>query len=536
MNFTLEQVVGQKLLWSFVGKRNLSQEIQAAIRGQRVGGVTLFRALNVEDPGQVLALTQRLQETARVSGSLPLLIAADQEGGQLMALGQDTTPLPGNLALGAAGSVELARQAGIVLGRELAAMGINLNYAPCSDINVNPRNPVIGTRSFGEDPFMVAQMSAAMVAGIQSAGVAATVKHFPGHGDTASDSHLGTPVVEHPAERIRQVELLPFQSAIEAGVKLVMSGHLAVPAFEHRSDLPATLSTAVLQKLLRQELGFTGVIVSDAMDMKAIRQGTGLQVDVICAASAGIDLLLMTSRLDQEAVYTGLLQAAQRGLISPEWIMNSAERILALKTWIADHFETYPLDVVGCNEHREVAAEIAQHSITLVRDDAKALPLDRSADQRLAVVLPQPVDLTPADTSSYILPSLSKELRGYGIHTDEYYVSHDPTQTEIAEMLEKLGAYDKVIIGTINAYSVKGQAKLVSAILQSGKPAIIVALRMPYDLQAFPDAPTYLCTYSILEPSMQALAQILCGELTSTGRLPVSIPGFYPLGHRYEEN
>ncbi len=536
MNLTLEQAVGQKLLWSFSGKGDLSQEMQTAIRGQRVGGITLFRALNVENPEQVLALTRRLQETARESGSLPLLIAADQEGGQLMALGQDTTPLPGNLALGATGSVELARQAGVVLGRELAAMGINLNYAPCSDINVNPRNPVIGARSFGEDPDVVAQMSTAMVAGIQSVGVAATVKHFPGHGDTASDSHLGTPVVGHTAERMRHVELQPFKSAIEAGVKLVMSGHLAVPAFERRGDLPATLSTTVLQKLLRQELGFEGVIVSDAMDMKAIRQGDALPVDAICAASAGIDLLLMTSRLDQEAVYAGLLQAAQRGLISPEWIMNSAERILALKSWISEHFETYPLDVVGCSEHRKIAADIARHSITLVRDDAKALPLDHSPDQQLAVVLPQPVDLTPADTSSYVLPSLSKELWRYKIRADEFFVSHDPTETEISDLLEKLGGYDKIIIGTINAYSVKGQAKLVRVVLNSGKPTIVVALRMPYDLRAFPEAPTYLCTYSILEPSMQALAQVLCGDLTSMGRLPVSIPGLYPLGYRYEEN
>lgn len=535
MKLTLEQAVGQKLLWSFAGKQDLPQEILAAIRSQQVGGVTLFRPLNVENPEQVLALTRLLQEAAREAGAPPLLIAADQEGGQLMALGQGTTPLPGNLALGAVGSVELARQAGVVLGRELAAMGINMNYAPCSDVNVNPRNPVIGTRSFGEDPSMVAQLAAAIVLGLQSVGVAATAKHFPGHGDTASDSHIGTPVVEHSKERIQQVELQPFKAVIGSGVKLVMSAHLAVPAYDGRSDLPATLSANLLQGLLRQELGFNGVIVTDAMDMRAIHQGAALPVEAICAASAGVDLLLMTSKLDQESIYASLLQAARRGLLSQEHVMTSAGRVLALKAWMVDNSENFSLEVVGCAEHRETADEIARRSITLVRDEAKILPLHCSPDQQLAVVLPRPIDLTPADTSSYVAPSLAHALRRYHARVDEFDVSYDPSNKEISALLQELSAYDKIIIGTINAFVAAGQAELVRAVLDRGEPTIVVALRMPYDLQVFPDAPTYLCTYSILEPSMQALAQVLCGDYHCTGRLPVSIPGLYPLGYCYQD-
>ncbi|MEJ2708208.1 MAG: glycoside hydrolase family 3 N-terminal domain-containing protein [Anaerolineales bacterium] len=536
MNLTLEQAVGQKLMWSFAGKQAPSQEILAAIRNHQVGGITLFRPLNVENPEQVRALTRSLQEAARQAGEPPLLIAADQEGGQLVALGPQTTPLPGNLALGAAGSVELARQAGVVLGRELAAMGVNLNYAPCSDININPKNPVIGTRSFGEDPAMVARMAAAMLAGIQSAGVAATAKHFPGHGDTASDSHLGTPVIMHSRERIRQVELQPFRAAIQAGVRIVMSAHLAVPAFDDRDDLPATLSTNLLQGLLRQELGFEGLIATDAMDMQAIHQGAGLAVDAICAASAGADLLLLTSFLDQESVYTSLLQAARRGLLAPEQMLASAGRVLALKTWLAENAKSYPLDVVGCAEHREIAAEIARRSITLLRDEAGLLPLSRSPHQRLAVVMPQPVDLTPADTSSYVTPSLAQALRRYTSNVDEFNVSYSPSRAEISDVLPKLHAYDRVIIGTLNAYAAEGQAELVQAILDSGLPTIVTALRMPYDFQVFPGAPTYLCTYSILEPSMQALAQALWGEFPCTGRLPVSIPGLYAFGYRHGDS
>ena len=235
-----------------------------AMKAFRPGGVTLYRALNIDHPAQVRELTSALQAAARDAGLPPLLIATDQEGGQLMAIGEGVTQLPGNLAIGATGSVDLSRQAGHVLGIELAAMGINIDYAPCCDVNINPANPVVGTRSFGENPQMVAELAGAMIAGIQSAGVAANAKHFPGHGDTASDTHHGVAVVPHPLTRLRQVELKPFESAIRAGVKLVMSGHIALPAIDKRNDLPATLSRNVLTGLLRKELGFTGVSVTDA--------------------------------------------------------------------------------------------------------------------------------------------------------------------------------------------------------------------------------------------------------------------------------
>jgi beta-N-acetylhexosaminidase len=231
----------------------------------------------------VRELTQALQQAARNEGLPPLLIAADQEGGQLMAVGEGTTPLPGNLALGATGSPQLAHQAGEVLGRELSAMGINLNYAPCCDVNVDPQNPVVGTRSFGENPEEVAHLSAAMVKGIQSSR-RRHAKHFPGHGDTVSDSHHGIPVVPHALERLNALNFL--LSSFQAGARAVMTAHLALPAIDGRADLPATLSPAILKGLLRQELGFTGVIITDSMDMQAIRQGEALGREAVAAVSA----------------------------------------------------------------------------------------------------------------------------------------------------------------------------------------------------------------------------------------------------------
>ena len=314
----IEEAVGQKLLLAFAGKDRPSPEILAAIRDYQPAGITLFRYLNVDNPAQVRQLNQLLQEAARQAGLPPLLITADQEGGQLLAIGEGVTLLPGNMALGAAGSPELARQAGGVLGRELAAMGINVDYAPCADVNVNPQNPVVGTRSFGENPQTVANLTAAMVAGMQSAGVAATAKHFPGHGDTASDSHRGIPVVPHSLERLRRVEFPPFIAAAQAGVKLVMTAHLALPAVDGREDLPATLSPRILKGLLRAELGFKGVIVTDAMDMQAIRQGEALGEEVVRAAAAGADLLLITSNpQDQRRAVCWFAKSRPKRAIGP---------------------------------------------------------------------------------------------------------------------------------------------------------------------------------------------------------------------------
>ncbi|MFQ6101888.1 MAG: glycoside hydrolase family 3 protein [Anaerolineae bacterium] len=529
MKLTLDQAIGAKLMLSFAGIEPPS-DILVMVRKQHVGGVTLFRSLNVVAPAQVRALTGVLQRAAVASGQPPLLIAADQEGGQLMAIG-DTTPFPGNMALGATGSIDLARKTGRALGRELAAMGVNVNYAPVCDVNNNPQNPVIGIRSFGEDPAMVARFCAAMVEGLQSSGVAATAKHFPGHGDTSGDSHHGMPVEPRDRERLEQVEIPPFAAAIEANVRLVMTTHVAFPNLNEGVALPSTLSPALLEGLLREELGFRGVIVSDAMNMAAIRQGSGLVVDALSAVAAGVDLLLLVGDMAvQRNIYSALLQATERTLLSPAKMMSSAGRVLTLKQWLAAMLQP-SLDVVGCAEHRDLALETAARSITLVRDEADLLPLRLSSDARLAVVVPQPVDLTPADTSSYVTCTLAQALRHYHPSVDEFVVSHAPSDADIAALRQKIGEYDTVIVGTINASMQSNQAAMVKALLDTGVPTIVVALRLPYDLQAYPNAPTYLCTYSVLAPSMDALAGVLWGDIPFKGRLPVSIPGMYPIGH-----
>ena len=497
MPLTLEQALGQQFLYTFIGKRRPSADMLRILKQQHVGGIVLFRAKNMGSLAELRGLTAALQKAAAESGQPPLLIAADQEGGQLMAIG-DGTPFPGNLALGATRSETLAYRVGRALGREVAAVGVNVDFAPVCDVNNNPANPVVGTRSFGQDPALVARLGAALVRGLQSAGVAATAKHFPGHGDTASDSHHAAPVIPHGLDRLLRVELPPFRAAIAAGVRLVMTAHIVLPKLNGGRDLPATLAPAILQGLLRQRLGFDGLIVTDAMDMNAIDQGAGLFVDAMAALTAGADLLtlnhdLSKSRAAYAVARAGLASWPPLGRRYPR-VREARPRPEALARWP----EQPPLRVVGCAEHRALAREVAQQSVTLVRDRAHRLPLRLPRRARVAVVVPRPEDLTPADTSSYLVPALAAAVRRRHSGTEEFIVPMNPAATDVRELVGKLSGYDLVIVGTINAAPRSGQATLVRALVRGGTPTIAVALRMPYDIAAYPEVETYACTYSIL--------------------------------------
>jgi beta-N-acetylhexosaminidase len=521
----IENLIGQKLLLAFKGKQTLSPEIITAFKKYRPSGVTLFRPFNVGTLEELRNLNDSLQTLAKELNLPLLLIATDQEGGQLMAVG-DCTLLPGNMALGATRSKELARKAGEVLGCELAALGINVNYAPCADVNINPQNPVIGVRSFGEDPQLVADLSCAMIEGIQSQGVAATVKHFPGHGDTNSDSHHTLGTVSHSLERLHAVELVPFSSTIQADAKLIMTAHLGITSIDGENPPPTTLSKNVLTKLLREELGYEGIITTDAMDMHAIRQGEFLGEDAVLAVQAGADILMATTDpQDQARIAEGLLSAAKNEVLDINELKISYKRIIKLKQWLAKKNTKPDLSVIRCKEHLAIADEIAEKSITLVRDEKNLLPLKLDADNKIVVIVPKPLDLTPADTSSYVTPQLANSIRQFHTNTDEFIISYAPEEKETKELIDKLKKYDLIIFGTINAYAEKKQADLVNQALNLNIPTVVIAMRLPYDLAVIQQASTYLCTYSILEPSMKAVAKAMFGRSEITGQLPVSIPG-----------
>lgn len=512
------------------------------IAARPVAGFTLFRGPNVRDAAQVRRLTEELQATATEAHRGPLLIAADQEGGQFLALGEDTTPFPGSMALGATGDPELARRVGHAVGREMAAMGVNVNYAPVCDVNSNPQNPNVGVRAFGDDPDLVATLGAAMIQGLQEAGVAATAKHFPGNGDSAIDPHYGVPSLRQTRGELEEGAFKPFRAAIGAGVKLMMTAHVALPRLTGREDVPATLQKEIMQDLLRQYpstggLGFKGLLISDAMDMKAISQGAGQIVDAIAALRAGVDVLLLTPGQEtQERLYQGLKLALSRRLISRDSARRAFVNISNLHQWLAWQTQP-PLDVVGCREHGELARNVAERSITLLRDEASLLPLrGERQSQPLAVIMPRPVDMTPADTSSYLTPCLADALRQHHPRVEEVITSNPPTHGEIAALKEKFGSHDPdnestLLLITLSASMQPQQATLARELLALELPTITVAARTPYDLASYPQAHTHLCTYGIQPSSMRALAAALFGRIPLTGRLPVTIPDLYALGH-----
>lgn len=520
---SIEQALGQKFLLSFQGLDSLPEEILPVVRQVRPAGFTLYRWLNLAHPGQVRALTTALQQTARQLDLPPFLIAADQEGGQLLAVGETATAFPGNLALGAAGSDDLARRTGAAVGRELAAMGININYAPVCDLLTNPRNTSLGTRAFSDDPALAARLACAMIEGLQSEGVAATAKHFPGYGEVTTDAHFAVPLLPHGLERLRQIELPPFEAAFTAGVKLVMTGHMALPALNDGLDLPATLSARLLGEVLRQELGYTGLVVTDALDMGAIQQGDGLLVDCLAAFAAGVDLLLFGPTTYQgERLQTGLLHAVRRGLLSQAQLQASAGRVLALKDWLSG-FEQPGLDVVGCTEHQALALETARRAVTLARDRDGLLPLNTAAGGFWLALTPKPADLTPAETSSAVRLALGDALRLGGAQTEECFFPLDPSDDEISAMLQRADGAAGVLVGTFNAIDHPRQTALINALAQRGAPVIAAALRSPFDLSGFSALGTCLCTYSIQPSSIQALGEALWGRIPCSGSLPVRV-------------
>ncbi|MCP3935747.1 MAG: glycoside hydrolase family 3 protein [Actinomycetia bacterium] len=506
-------------LWGFEGREAPEDLLRRTMRGE-VTGVSLFRHFNVDSPRQVRDLTDSLQEAA---GGRELLIAIDQEGGQLRALA-GSTPFAGNLALGAVDDVGLTRRVAAAIGTELRAVGVNVNYAPVADVITQPDNPSLGVRSFGGDPHLVARHVEASVQGLRDASVLSVVKHFPGKGEASVDPHHGLPVLDVDESRLNEVEFVPFAAALHAGVDGAMVGHYALPRITGLDDLPASLSSRIIGGLLRHGLGFDGLVITDALDMKALAQGGASLIEAVAALRAGTDLLLSTADYERSVgLDEGLRHAFGRGLLHADSIEASASRIQsALRR---THRTSIPqVDAVGSSSHLQLAAELARRSITLVRDSG-LLPLVPTT--RIASIMVRPLDLTPADTSSGDEPALADALRTHFQATTELVVGYRPLPEEIAAAVEAAREADVVVVGTITA--TPEQAELVRAVAAE-RPVVTAALRTPFDLSSYPEVETHLCTYSVLRPSLDALASVLVGR-RAEGTLPVAIGSLYRLGH-----
>jgi beta-N-acetylhexosaminidase len=531
-------ILGRVML-AFEGE-TLPPRIAARLAAAPAAGMTLFRAHNVRSPGQVLELAGAFQRAGAGQGTIPerpMLVAADQEGGQFIALGEATTPFAGNMALGAVDDEGLTERVAFAIGLEARAMGVNVVYAPCLDLATNPSNPAIGIRAFGDRPAQVAGHGVAFVRGLQAAGVAGAVKHFPGIGDLAADTHHVLDRVDEPRSVLDAREFVPFRTAFRAdrggAPRLAMSGHVGLPAVTGRADLPATLSRAVMTDLLRGDLGFAGLTISDALDMGAITgaaYGAGAEAgvpDVVAALDAGIDLLLASADAEAlERIETALVRAAAAGVIEADAMADGDRRLDSLRRWLGSHGPLPDLAVVGSREHADLAAELAARSITLVGDTAGVLPIPRgSLDDggRILAVMPRPADLTPADTSSLVRPGLADALRADHADVEACVVDQRPDPGAIAAVRGRARDAAFVVIGTIDGHRQLEQLALVEAVAATGVPTIAVALRGPWDVLGYPPSVAALATYSILPPSLRALADVLAGRASAPGRLPVTI-------------
>jgi beta-N-acetylhexosaminidase len=555
---SLEEKIGQ-IIAVGVNATYLNQdsgafkELRHQIVDNHVGGIILFRGPVYES----VMLVNRMQQLAKY----PLLISADLEAGPGMRF-DDTVNFPWNMAVGATANPEFARRQGELTAREARALGIQQIYAPVADVNNNAANPVINVRSYGEDPAAVAKMVAAFVEGAQGAGVISTAKHFPGHGDTATDSHRGLPEIDVTRERLNAVELVPFRAAVNAGVGSVMDGHIGLPLIDptsitplprdiklrpietdeageiviEKGTMPTTLSP-VMNAILRNELNFEGIIVTDAMSMSGLTLYFTQEEASVRALEAGADLLLKPA--DTEAVIRGVLNAVKAGRLTEKRVEFSARKVLAAKydLGLSKQRLTSLEDidqVVGGAQTLALADEIARHAITLVRNDARLLPANLAPKATIFNLA-----ITNGDDRLVVAQPFASTLARSGRRVITIVLDDRSSEADVQKALSLAPKAD-LVIASLYGRVRTGQARSVAlpepgnraltALIDRRTPMIAISFGNPYLLSSFPKLQTYLVAYGDM-PSLQvAAARALLGLSDISGRLPISLPGLYPRG------
>ncbi|MDO0933328.1 glycoside hydrolase family 3 protein [Streptomyces sp. DG2A-72] len=519
-----------------IGVRNAAE----LIAEYRVGGIIYFTwAHNTRDPQQIAGLSNGIQRASlQQPRGLPVLVSTDQEHGIVCRVGEPATLFPGAMAMGAGGSRTDARSLGRIAGQELRAIGIRQNYSPVADVNVNPANPVIGVRSFGSEPDAVAGLVAAEVAGYQRSGVAATAKHFPGHGDTTVDSHTGFPVITHSREEWEELDAGPFRAAIRAGIDSIMTAHIQFPALDDSGD-PATLSRPILTGILREELGYDGVVVTDSLGMEGVRTKYGDDRVPVLALKAGVDQLLNPPKLD--VAWNAVLKAVEDGELTEARLDESVLRILRLKAKLGLFDAPYvsPSGVdrnVGTPAHLAAADRIAERTTTLLVNEGGLLPLSAGEHPRLLVVGADPA--SPSGTTGPPTAVLAAALTGLGFTATRLSTGTAPTSATTSAAVAAAGEADAVVVGTYNVTASSTQKALVQELLATGKPVVAVATRNPYDVAQLPAVQAYLASYSWTDVELRAAARVIAGRVRPRGKLPVPVQRaddparvLYPVGH-----
>ncbi|MFD7612853.1 glycoside hydrolase family 3 protein [Streptomyces sp. NPDC059828] len=521
-----------------IGVRNAAE----LIRRYHVGGIIYFAwAHNTRDPQQIAGLSNGIQRAGLEQATpIPLLISTDQEHGVVARVGRPATLMPGAMALGAGGSRADAREAARIAGAELAATGINQNYAPVADVNVNPANPVIGVRSFGADPDAVAGLVAAQVKGYQSAGITATAKHFPGHGDTMGDSHYALPTIQHTREQWDELDAPPFRAAIAAGVGSIMTAHIVVPSLDPSED-PATLSRPIVTGILREELGYDGVVVTDALDMAGVRQRYGDDRVPVLALKAGCDQLLNPPKLD--VAWSAVIEAVRSGELTERRLDESLMRILQLKTRLGllRHPFVSPREVVrtvGARAHLTAADRIAGRTTTLLLNEKGLLPLSRRSHPRVLVVGADPA--SPSGTTGPPTAIIARAFTALGFTAAARPTGITPTGANVNEAVAAAVGVDVVVVVTYNLTADSPQRTLVFRLAETGVPVVTVAVRNPYDVAQLTGSgiAASLAAYGWTDVEVRAAVRVMAGRAGPEGTLPVPVPHaedpaqvLYPTGY-----
>ena len=556
---TLDEKVGQLIIPSFFSHYTSSDsevyaELTQLIHEYHVGGIHVFGARDLAPdvllnptyartslghPLAAASLVNRLQAIAPV----PLLVTADFETGVGFRM-EGATTFPSAMAFGAAGEPRLAYEAGRITALEARAIGVHVNFAPVVDVNNNPRNPVINTRSFGEDPDKVGRMAAAYIEGLAAGGALATIKHFPGHGDTDVDSHRGLPIIEHPRERLDRVELPPFRAGIAAGAGGVMTGHIQLPELEPAEDTPATFSRRIATGLLREELGFEGLVFTDSMGMRAVSEMVDPAVAAGRAVAAGHDIVLHSP--DDRQAFAGIKDAVERGDVSEAQLDAAVRRVLSAKAGLGLHrrravsLDTLPL-IVGTRAHRAVARDVSERSLTLIKDDDRHVPLPTPRDGAILYlsVLDYPSGWGVGAPSRTVIP----ELKERWPNVTAIELSDDSSLSEIELVRETAGRYDANVAAVfVRTASFSGRMDLTDPLVRllesiardsarTGRPFVTLFFGSPYAATFLADLPAMLLTYDFYDLAEASAVRALAGEVPIGGRLPVALGDRFPVGH-----
>ena len=504
-----KHVVGQHIMVGFYGTE-VTEELRAYVRKYQFSNFILFRR-NVVDQAQLAALCDQLQAMTLEETGMHALIATDQEGGAVSRLPDDCAVVPTAMAVAATGDPDNALEAGRITGREMMALGVNFDLAPSLDVNCNPRNPVINVRSYGDTPEQVSAFGCAMIKGLQSEGVLACAKHFPGHGDTDVDSHVGLPCVDKTMEELEACELAPFRSAIDAGVGAVMTTHILFPKIDE-SGIPATMSRRILTGLLREKLGFDGIIITDCMMMDAIAKHYGTVEGSAAACAAGADMVCICHDL---ALAGKACEAIERAIAEGEIDLGQMEASVAR---IAAQKEKLRMAArpdrrcVGAAEHRAAVAAMREASVCHA-----GAPVPDLGERPLFVAC-SPFKLSQASDAVNEQESfavwMQEEMGGSAMT-----VSRMPDEQEIAKVCEAAKQATGIFLGTCNAHLEKAQLKLLDALAAEGKPMVMAALRNGYDLAYLPEGVCGLAVYEYIRERAGNIARVLRKEIEPRGRL-----------------